>query len=215
MKLHVEFLSGSNETLYTNWLSELNTTLFYASLAYRNFLLRCLDNSEPYYFLAFDSDQLVGALPAFLKKNKSIGGVLNSLPFFGSNGGIIVHPLVKDPLAVQHVLLDAFHSLAREEHVVASTIISSPLDPNVSFYEAYSNYSYRDERIGQLTHLLFNDLPSSLVYQTLFDMFHKKTRNSIRKAQASGVQISHTDELDALKSLAVMHKTSMDAIGVP
>ena len=215
MKLHVELLSESNETQYIGWLAELKTTLFYASLSYRNFLLRCLNDSEAYYFLAFEDEQLVGALPAFLKKNLSMGNILNSLPFFGSNGGLIVHPLAKDPLSVQRLLLDAFHYLAREKQVAASTIVSSPIDPRADFYEAYSNYTFRDERIGQLTHLPFHDLSSPLICEKLMDLFHKKTRNSIRKAQTSGVQIRHTDEVDALESLAEMHKTTMNAIGAP
>jgi hypothetical protein len=215
MTLRVELLTESDESQYTNFLSEIKISLLYASLPYRDFLLRCLKDSEAYYFMVLEANQFVGVLPAFLKKHGAMGNILNSLPFFGSNGGLIVHPLVKDPLSVQRLLLDAFHSLAREKQAAASTIVSSPLDPKVDFYESYSNYNFRDERIGQLTPMPFHNLPSDLVCEALMNQFHKKTRNSIRKSQASGVQIRHTDQLDALKSLAEMHKISMDAIGVP
>jgi hypothetical protein len=43
---------------------------------------------EPIYWLAFENSQLLGALPAFVRR-AATGAVLNSLPFVQSTGGII------------------------------------------------------------------------------------------------------------------------------
>src|SRR5271157_1850185 len=215
MNLHIELLSKSNEDEYSNLLLELETTLIYASLPYRDFLLRCLSDSEPYYLLAFENNQLVGALPTFLKNNPGMGGILNSLPFFGSNGGVIVRPEAKKPLSIQQLLMDAFHALLLEKSTSLHPVISSPLDPKEDFYETHTNYSFRDERIGQLTPLPSRGASPEMLPQILMGFFHKKTRNSIRKAQTSRVFIMHSDNPAAFKSLSEMHEISMSAIGVP
>jgi lipid II:glycine glycyltransferase (peptidoglycan interpeptide bridge formation enzyme) len=44
-------------------------------------------------------------------------------------------------------------------------------------------------------------------------LFHKKTRNGIRKALKSGIEIDHSDSLDALEALAGIHKKNIQAIG--
>jgi hypothetical protein len=213
MKLNIEILTEKYEEDYTNWLLSVDNSLLYASLPYRNFLKLVLDNSRPLYLLAFEQDRIVGALPAFLKLNTQIGNVLNSMPFYGSNGGPIVSSQVAQKAIIQKALLDAFLSLAHENQVISSTIISNPLDPLVKFYYSDSQAVLRDERIGQITSLPNNPGSSEMIEEALMGRFHKKTRNAIRKAQGSRVVVRHTDSLEALQTLSMLHQKSMTAIG--
>jgi lipid II:glycine glycyltransferase (peptidoglycan interpeptide bridge formation enzyme) len=45
------------------------------------------------------------------------------------------------------------------------------------------------------------------------DLVHSKTRNSIRKAQRSGVIVRHFESTEALKTLARIHREQIAAIG--
>ncbi len=154
MPIRIEKLSEKNEQEYKEWLLSLDTSLLYASLNYRNFLSHILEKSESIYLLAYMQDRLVGALPTFIKLNNRFGYVLNSLPFFGSNGGIITNSQIKNRKSINLALMEAYFSIAKYYRVVVSTLISNPLDPMIDFYETYTLYTYRDERIGQITKLL-------------------------------------------------------------
>jgi hypothetical protein len=213
MSLNIELLTEKYEEDYTNWLLSVENSLLYASLPYRNFLHRLLANSRPFYLIALDQGRIIGALPAFLKQNSQMGNVLNSMPFYGSNGGPIVASHVAQKAVIQKALLDAFLTLAQENQVISSTIISNPLEPLVKFYDSGLQSTLRDERIGQITSLPINPGSSEMLKETLMGRFHKKTRNAIRKARGSRVVVRHAESLEALQTLAMLHQKSMTAIG--
>jgi Acetyltransferase (GNAT) domain len=208
MSVRVELLSRDTEGSYAEFLNSFDYTLLYTSLAYRNFLKRILTESQDFYLVAFESEQIVGALPCFIK-NSSYGNVLNSLPFYGSNGGVIVSPQASDKEAVKISLIRELYSLASEKSVVVSTIVSNPLNADPEFYEAHTHYTLRDQRIGQIT-LLSNVLRGQ---NPLIENFHPKTRNSIRKAQKSGISVEHSESKEAIEMLATVHRQNIEAIG--
>ena len=51
--------------------------------------------------------------------------------------------------------------------------------------------------------------------ETLMNLFHRKTRNHVRKAQKSGLRVLHSGSLEILRALADLHKRNMEAVGVP
>ncbi len=212
MSLRIELLTEQQETIYEQLLLSIETALLYSSIRYHNFLRRVLVNSEPCYLLAYDGEQLVGALPAFVNFNAAYGNVLNSLPFYGSNGGLVVSPKIRHPSAVRSALLDAYHGLAMQYGVMTSTLIANPLESS-ELYETALHPTWRDERIGQITPLPRFDGSIEYVADTLMSQFHKKTRNSIRKAAKSGIQVSHSDTLTAVQRLVDLHRQNIEGIG--
>ena len=62
--------------------------MIYHSLKYKKLLLNVINGSSAIYLGAFKNDELVGILPSIIKETK-VGCVINSLPFYGSNGGIL------------------------------------------------------------------------------------------------------------------------------
>lgn len=212
MYIKTKFLKTKKQAIdYENFILSIKTSLLYASLKYRNFLQQVLDNSKPFYLLTYEGNAIVGALPVFIKYNEKFGNVLNSLPFFGSNGGIIISKKIRNKNLVQHALFKAFSSLAAKNRVVSSTVISSPFDATKQFYKR--KITFFDKRIGQLTSLPVYSKDPDLLKSNLLAMFHKKTRNAIRKAIKSGVSVSDTDSIDAVRVLANMHKKNINALG--
>ncbi|BBD62244.1 hypothetical protein NIES2109_50830 [Nostoc sp. HK-01] len=213
MSIEVELLTPNKEYTYEDLLHSCSSSLLYSSIKYRNFLQRILVNSQDYYLLAYDSGCLVGALPSFIKRNSTYGNVLNSLPFYGSNGGVIISPQAANPEKVKQALIESFHTLAVQESVVVSTLISNPLESDVNFYESYSLYTLRDERIGQLVNLPTDISNHEKIADSLMNLFHQKTRNCVRKAQKSEITIYHSDSLTALQALVDLHEDNISAIG--
>jgi hypothetical protein len=215
MTLAIERLTPRRETDYVELLRSVPGALVFQTLHYRDFLATILENSEDRYLLAVDGDRVVGALPCFLKKNAKHGNVLNSLPFYGSNGGVLVAPSCPDAPAVRRALLHAFQDVAKAESVVASTIVSSPLDPQEELYRETTGFNLTDERIGQITPLprVGKDTSDAAVADALMAVYHTKTRNIVRKGLLSGAIVSHDDSLESMQALAKIHDDNMRAIG--
>jgi len=213
MNITLEMLKEDQADEYEQLLRSVDTSLLYASFKYRSFLQRVLLNSEPLYLVAREGGHLVGALPGFIRYNATYGNILNSLPFYGSNGGVILSSSAKAGQIVKDVLLQAFHELANQKKAVVSTLITSPLEEKVDSYETHFNPVLRDERIGQFTPLPRNWDGEEDLGEKLMNLFHQKTRNSIRKAQKSHLVISHSNSLVALQKLADLHRQNIEAMG--
>jgi len=209
----VSVLASADFTEYERLVLSNETGLLYASISYRRFLELILEESEPLYLMAHDGTRMLGALPAFIRRNRAHGNVLNSLPFYGSPGGVIVSPQAPDKEEVKRALMQAFHSLALRERAAVSTIISNPLEGDHEFYELNTQYTLRDERIGQVTRLPPHAGDDDRLRYALMEIFHQKTRNSIRKAEKSDMVISHSGSLEAIRRLAEIHRLNIAALG--
>ncbi|MBC7865488.1 MAG: GNAT family N-acetyltransferase [Bacteroidia bacterium] len=203
----VKVLDSSLEKQYDDYLPGSPETLLFASNKYRKFLKSFL-NEEDVYFVALDEQgEIKGVLPAFLKKNNEFGNVLNSLPFYGSNGGIIEF---EQNETVRDLLVNEFYKFAEKNNCVSSTIISSPLEPMEEFYERTTSYTCKDSRIGQLTPLpqLTDDIDGA-VMKTI----HYKTRNLVRKAQKLEINVGDGPDETYLDFLIQTHQENLAAIG--
>ena len=88
MAIEIKRLTVQLEAQYNLFLEDSSMAMFYHSLQYRNFLRSILDDVDDCYFCAFHNDELIAILPLFIKKGV-YGSVINSLPFYGSHGGIV------------------------------------------------------------------------------------------------------------------------------
>lgn len=213
MNIRIETLAGNLQEEYEVLLYSVETALLYSSLHYRDFLQRILQNSAPHYLLAYEGERLVGALPSFLCQNPTYGNVLNSLPFFGSNGGLILSHTLDNSSLVKQALLAAFIDLATSKKVTVSALISNPLAADQAFYEEHTRYAYRDERIGQITSLPVGWRNSEELREKLVSLCHPMRRRNLQKAKSSGLTIYHSDSLETMQQLFVLHQENMRAIG--
>lgn len=207
MNYSIEYLSSEDEEDYENFINSVPTALFYASLGYRNLLKKFLD-AEDHYFIARNSERkIVGALPSFVKAPPGKKGVVNSLPFYGSNGGVITADVGGE---VAGMLLRHFCKFAEDRNFISSTVISSPFDHDLSQYEKNSNFTLSDTRIGQLTRL-----PPAIgdSHTAVMKALHYKNRNMVRKAAKLGVSVTNDHWDGSLEFLAKTHLDNMAKIG--
>ncbi len=206
--MDVDLLQPKYEEEYEALLRTNAQALFYHSLVWRN-VLHTLVGGEPFYLTAKEQGRVVGILPSFLKHGP-LGNVLNSLPFYGSNGGVVLRSGVNHPQAVRRRLLEAFHMLAIDQRAILATIITNPLESDVAYYQEVRPPTFQDMRIGQFTPL---PLTEDDVDENLLTLFDPVRRRNIRKAQKSGVRCHQSDTLDDLRFLAELHQESIEAIG--
>lgn len=199
--MRVEILNENLEGQYEDFLLRHENTSFFASLGYRN-LLREFLGSEDQYLVAVSGDEIIGALPLFLKEHEKFGKVYNSLPFFGSNGAIIA-----DRMDVKTALLERYRFMLEGDRVVAGTIITSPLETQNSWYGTELSLQLDEYRIGQMT--FFPPTPDQLM-----SIFHHKTRNAIRKGQKSGLEIKWEHGREFLSFLSETHQENARKTGI-
>jgi lipid II:glycine glycyltransferase (peptidoglycan interpeptide bridge formation enzyme) len=127
------------------------------------------------------------------------GKVFNSLPYYGSNGGIIA-----DNEQAYTELIDAYNQIAYDKTTLSSTIITNPLNQRDPTGIAYN---YTDYRIGQLTHLSKDNDN----WEGLLSRLVSSARRNVKKAIKDGVtvEIDHSK----LNQLREMHQENIQAIG--
>jgi hypothetical protein len=192
-------LQSSDEASYANFVDRNEGSLLFQSLSYLK-LIRELTSGNQETLLAVDQEENIKGVLPLLSVTGKFGTVYNSLPYYGSNGGIIS----QDEQAVK-TLLQSYNDLVRSTETAASTLIENPL--NTPLLGDSINHSLLDSRIGQFTNINH----SSNVDEKLMESFHYKTRNMVRKAQKSGFSIDI--ENDSLEFVEEVHNTNMKAIG--
>jgi hypothetical protein len=163
--------------------------LIYYTAAYRRYLLE-VAGGECQSLVAVSAGKVVGVLPLMLKDGP-FGPVLNSLPFFGSNGGVLAAG------AEAEAALIAGYDREAAAATVATWISHPFMDT------AAPRHDLTDERIAQWTMLPADGvLPPSV---------EASARRNIQKAQAAGVTVRESPE--ALPFLEATHRANLGAIG--
>jgi lipid II:glycine glycyltransferase (peptidoglycan interpeptide bridge formation enzyme) len=127
------------------------------------------------------------------------GKVLNSLPFYGSNGGVLA-----DTEEAAHLLLGHYNQMLADEHIISSTLIENPFAQVCRSLSA-AEHNFSDVRIAQYTDLTrFDDEAGFL------EMIDGSTRRNIKKAQRANVVVSKDFDFDYLFAI---HQANMQAIG--
>jgi len=210
MSLRVDVL-GSESLDEIDRIHQASTQpLVYGCARYIKFLLSALPNVHLLCPTLWDGDTVIGTLP-LLEQTATDGlTLLNSLPFFGSHGGPCWPSTAKDPVAIQARLLQAVNEIAEERGAISLTIVENPLQPMDAAAAQAQGLVIIDDRIGQFTPLP-HDAPD--IEAALFDSYHVKTRNAVRKGQKLGQSFErHTDNA-ALDWLQRVHEDTIAAKG--
>lgn len=210
MALELTKLTAAHEAAYEDLLQICPWAMLYHSLDYRRFLKDYLPSTaEDHYMLAFEGGVLVGALPCFLMDGP-LGSVLNSLPFFGSHGGVLLRPSANPSVAA--ALVEAMVALCAQRGVAFATVIDTPFSNNEEVFKQSMNYQYEDLRIGQITHLPEGS-DTEQVEKSLLTLYHQKTRNIVRKALRNNLVFSHEQSQLVVDALHALHETNILGIG--
>jgi len=184
----IELLSSGLIPEYDSYLLRNASSLFYHSSKYKD-CLKALLNCGENYLVAIEKGRIVGALP-LLYYETELGRVYNSLPYYGSNGGILW-----DTLAAFEGLVDAYNEIGRDVSTISSTMIGNPFSEK-SLDGVLHNL--KDWRIGQFTELKCIDKEAS-------------AKRNVKKAIREGVTVTIAPEkMDRLRE---MHQENIVAIG--
>lgn len=209
MKIDIHKLESRHDADYQRLLETCSWSMLYHSLKYRDLLLKFLPKAEPHYFLAYKDGALVGALPSLLTDGP-LGPVVNSLPFFGSHGGVLLSPCAGPDVLC--ALVGALNQLCEARGVVFATVIETPFSSLEDVYKSELRPDFIDGRIGQMT-----IMPSAEDYEiadtALMAIFHQKTRNAVRKGLGSDLVFGHESSREALEALYRLHENNMQALG--
>lgn len=173
------------------------SSLFYYCSKYKNFLKELLGCQEA-YLLATEDSRIRGVLPLMFMEGGG-GRVYNSLPYYGSNGGVIADtPLAADKL------IDAYNEIASHTLTLSSTVISNPFaDQNTENIR----HNYTDQRIAQFTRIEFGEDHQHRIMEAVDSSAARNVRKAVREGVT--VEIDHT-RLDRLRQ---MHQENIRAIG--
>jgi len=181
---------------YSDFL-KVNSATFYQSSNHLKFLAKILD-INPIFITTRKNDELKGVLPLFVKDSK-FGKVVNSLPFFGSYGGIITQSE-----QVSKEILDFLNNFNEKNDVLSSVIIANPFMKNKKIYEKFYKYNLKEERLAQALNLKQDE-------KSLWDSLEQRVRRAIRKAQKNSVEIKIPEiGNELLDNFYKMHTSNME-----
>lgn len=206
-------LSPEREAAYGELLLASESNLLYASPVYRD-LIAEHTGSQAHYFLAVNAEeQVMGALPLMLYPNERFGPVINSLPYYGSNGAVTAHPSITGAELEQmnQQLLDAATSWIESQNCAAATLITNPLNPDYNAWlKEHFQHDFTDHRVGQITPVpeFGEDYEA-----TLMALFSNPRPRNIRKAIKSGVTVRASNAKEDLDYLYAVHKDNIESIG--
>ena len=83
-------------------------------------------------------------------KDGKCGEIFNSLPYFGSYGGVIQKKNNRD---IKAKMISTYYDYFNYRKGVSATLITSPFETDIELYESVIKYDFKDHRIGQITYL--------------------------------------------------------------
>lgn len=181
------------------FLAHSPESMFFHSIKYLDLLADLLEADKEHMLVINASGEVVGFLPLLSKQGK-LGKVVNSSPYYGSNGGVLA-----SNQTAREWLLKAYREIVMSQEVAAATWVENPISTFVA--EPFIPHDCTDFRIGQFTRIGF-DVNHG---ENLMQIFHYKTRNMVRKASKSGIVCSV--ENDQMPFLVETHHENMTAIG--
>lgn len=190
-----------NETAYSSLLCHAAPQPIYTNLNFLDAIAQ-YTKSKLCFVTKTEDDRITAALP-FCVYEGAFGPVVNSLPFFGSNGGIVSRNINRH---VSQEIIDHLLIYSKSIDCVSVTVIESLL--NSEDEEIYRNFDFQDSRIG-----LINDISSYVNIESITKSFTARARNSIKKAAKSHIKIATSHSNESIDFLARVHGENMTSAG--
>lgn len=199
------------EQEYLKVIERASSALFFHHPAYLKLLSEHLRATPLVLF--FENASCAIAMPLLLKEGLK-GKVLNSLPYFGSNGSFIV--IGTNETEIKKLKQSAIVELeewCKNEQIISSNIVTNYFNQNEKdWYSEYYQPDFTSVRYGQVTELppFTEDYDKDLLTQ-----FQDPRPRNIRKAINSGVKIRKAQSESDWGFLYEVHKDNMQSIGAP
>ena len=198
----IEIIEGCGNSEIKEYLNSNDKTIFFSDPNYINLVsnhLKC----KPYWIVAKKDNSIQSVLPFMIKDGKC-GKVFNSLPYFGSNGGVIQN---MNNTKLKAKMISTYYDYFNYRKGISATIITSPFEKDIETYESQIKYDFKDYRIGQITYLdRLND------YDDLINSYQNPRPRNIRKAIKEGVTIEQSQSDEAIEILFNIHYENINSI---
>ena len=196
----IEKLSKKNEELWKNLFEKEEESRFQHSLNYKKIIEETYKNCECHYYLSLKNKKPINLFPFILLKSKIFGKRLISVPFLDV-GGFLGKYNAKN-------LKEIIGRLKEKGNSIEIRLNSSMKD-----FEKYHKFFEREGfgAIGEKEQLIVN-LTSE---EDMWKRFHKHTRNDIRKAMKSELQVIPIDNDSELKKFYSLYIWEMKNFGTP
>ena len=197
--MQVRELESEQINNYQEFLLGHDGALIYYSWKFKEFLKELLQCEEEYLVVGHGSE-IRGVLPLMYT---TVNGhrIYNSLPFFGSWGGVVS----EDPV-VTKTLVNAYNEIATQECVISSNLIANPLTLFESQVRNTLKYTFMDHRIAMFTDISSDHDP----WASIMARIDPTARRNVKKAKRSGVVVEADDT--QMHRLQEMHQDSMKRI---
>lgn len=190
-----------NEERYNLLQESSYQSLIYTDLTFLDAI--ATSTSSKLYFIVDERDESYALALPFCLYFGPIGPVINSLPFFGSNGGAIASEEFE---VSESLIIDSLIQFAEEKKCISITVIESPLRPGNK--ENFKKFTLRDSRIS-----LLNEFHSGMTSDQLMGSFSAPRPRNIRKAISSGIEVKESHSFESIEFLAETHRVNIEAIG--
>src|SRR5262245_12504754 len=209
--ISVERISPHNHPAYKEFVAACDASLLYHSPEYLSALAKILVEAQAITFAAYDAGEIVGTLTAFLMSNGSVR-VLNSLPYFGSHGDILLRRSGDTAGQIVTTIAMALAAYRRETEIGAVNIVSHLHAPKLAQSAGDLGLTEWDYRIGQISRLgTAGDRASAL--DCVLSACQQKTRNLIRKGMRQQFEIGLSTAESDWHEFIEHHRLGMDRIG--
>ena len=208
MALEVGKLDGADVAAYEEFIANCEDALFTHSWDYLTLLDKLIPTAKRNCIALKEDGRIRGLLPSMTKEYQGVK-VVNSLPFFGSHGGVILRD--NQDSSAAELLYAAWTRLSAEPNVLASTTIESPFNL-IDSAKDYLTFTHSDYRIGQVT-----DFPVQVLEEYsrkgLLAIFDKRARNSISRSLRSSLKLEIQDSPKDLYQVYDLHVANMKVVG--
>ena len=167
---------------------------FFFSLKLIEFISKIVKLS-PNFFCLYKKKKIKAIIPFFERKDPKHGKILNSLPFFGSMGGIY-----SNNEEDKKVCLNLFDKYCSSKEIVSSVIIQNPFSKTNFSLENFFLSNLKDDRILQYIEL-----------ENKLKISNTRIRN-IKKATKLGFKVFKSNNVKVVDKLELLHKIHMKSI---
>ena len=195
----------------TSFFKECENDLIHYSPKYLNFIESLgLGITTNYYCLSNDNNKILALMPVAKKSVKGKGAIINSLPFYGSHGGILFLKEVKNKAKIQKLILKELLNDVKKEKILSITLVENPFcafDNNVMDSLNFKEIDYRLGQFKKIGEEMFSNIDDDLLMT-----FHSKTRNVVRKGLTFNPEFSEQMDDQTINWLQSVHQKSISSL---
>ena len=193
------------EKRFSEFFESSNESYFQQSPQWKN-VIESFGKDKWVCPMVLENKKVIGVIPLYLYKSK-LGNIINSVPYPGPLGGVIINSDSKTKKEkIFKLLMHQVDKISTQFDVVTTTIISSPFWPDDNLYRKHWRPNYELEN-----YTLYIDLTKP---QKTKSKFRNNLRRMLSKAESSKLKVAESSKITDLNSWYKIHQKRHLEIGV-